>query len=516
MARRINLQDRQGNQLLPLTRSELVQFTEITGLNAANLSVQAALEALYTYIDTVNQAQITDNAALSALNDKLKSFAQVEDSVKKYVNEQDTAYLALAYARSAAEAAAAQANSYAKAESEAAVAQANSYAKANEVKDLAYAKAEIEGTAAKNYADGKFLSNVKLNNSFLTVASDETNGRYVDLGSIATSDSLQSLTNKVEAIEAAYATSASVTDLRTAYENGYTALQTRIAANESAITTLNGSAQTQGSVAYQVAEGIAGVVAGADADFDTLKEVADWIKSDTTGAAAMQTAISTLNGADTVTGSVAKQVKDSYTAMESHTVNGKALSTNPVLDASDITYTGNTTVADAIEDLYSQVGEGGSVSTQIENAINALDGSYTASGTVAYSGTYVMNAVTQTDGKIVSIGSVEVEAAGAAAAVQTALTGDATTYTNLGLVEDEIESIRSAISGVDGDSVKTVNGQSPTNGAVTVDASQIDTVTTFKIGSDSAAAVHTVDEVLAAGVYYIDTTGSGTYANTTI
>lgn len=30
------------------------------------------------------------------------------------------------------------------------------------------------------------------------------------------------------------------------------------------------------------------VVAGADADFDTLKEVADWIKSDTTGAAKMQ------------------------------------------------------------------------------------------------------------------------------------------------------------------------------------------------------------------------------------
>lgn len=30
------------------------------------------------------------------------------------------------------------------------------------------------------------------------------------------------------------------------------------------------------------------VVAGADADFDTLKEIADWIKSDTTGAAKMQ------------------------------------------------------------------------------------------------------------------------------------------------------------------------------------------------------------------------------------
>lgn len=32
---------------------------------------------------------------------------------------------------------------------------------------------------------------------------------------------------------------------------------------------------------------VAKVVAGADADFDSLKEVADWIKSDTTGAAKM-------------------------------------------------------------------------------------------------------------------------------------------------------------------------------------------------------------------------------------
>ena len=37
-----------------------------------------------------------------------------------------------------------------------------------------------------------------------------------------------------------------------------------------------------------VADAIAAVVAGAESDFDTLKEVADWINSDTTGAAALQ------------------------------------------------------------------------------------------------------------------------------------------------------------------------------------------------------------------------------------
>ena len=37
-----------------------------------------------------------------------------------------------------------------------------------------------------------------------------------------------------------------------------------------------------------VADAIAAVVAGAESDFDTLREVADWINSDTTGAAALQ------------------------------------------------------------------------------------------------------------------------------------------------------------------------------------------------------------------------------------
>ena len=42
------------------------------------------------------------------------------------------------------------------------------------------------------------------------------------------------------------------------------------------------------------ADAVAKVVAGADSDFDTLKEVADWIKSDTTGAAKLQTDVAGL------------------------------------------------------------------------------------------------------------------------------------------------------------------------------------------------------------------------------
>jgi len=59
-----------------------------------------------------------------------------------------------------------------------------------------------------------------------------------------------------------------------------------------------------------IVEAVARVVANADADFDTLKEVADWIKSDVTGAAKMQTQIATLVADANTNGSVAKAKAD--------------------------------------------------------------------------------------------------------------------------------------------------------------------------------------------------------------
>ena len=49
------------------------------------------------------------------------------------------------------------------------------------------------------------------------------------------------------------------------------------------VTVLKGDKTTEGSVAYQIAQ----IVAGADARFDTLKEIADWIVNDTIGATQM-------------------------------------------------------------------------------------------------------------------------------------------------------------------------------------------------------------------------------------
>lgn len=71
-----------------------------------------------------------------------------------------------------------------------------------------------------------------------------------------------------------------------------TALRTLIGENTAAIAVLNGKGD--GSVSATVAAKVAEVVAGADAKFDTLKEIADWILNDTTGAASMTADIAAL------------------------------------------------------------------------------------------------------------------------------------------------------------------------------------------------------------------------------
>ena len=60
------------------------------------------------------------------------------------------------------------------------------------------------------------------------------------------------------------------------------------------ITLASAKAYTDTTAKSAAAEAVAAVVAGADSDFDTLKEVADWIMSDTTGAAALQTDVAGL------------------------------------------------------------------------------------------------------------------------------------------------------------------------------------------------------------------------------
>lgn len=91
-----------------------------------------------------------------------------------------------------------------------------------------------------------------------------------------------------------------------------------IGVNVAAIEKLNGDAETVGSVANTAtaiaAAEVAKIVANANADFDTLKEIADWILNDTTGAADMANDIKALQdkmvGVDTtVVAEIANEIE---------------------------------------------------------------------------------------------------------------------------------------------------------------------------------------------------------------
>ena len=540
MAKVIKLKDRQGNIALPLTRSQLVQVSEITGLDLLNgktftsASVQDALEALMSYATTIKESNATALENINTIKNALKDVLDTQRAVANYVdNAKDLAY--------------------AKAESEAAAAQANAYTEAA-------SKSAAAERAAKDYADGKFLSKVKLNDSFVNVEIDETNGRYVDLGSIATSAGLQTLTDKVNAIEAAYITKAASEDADNLIISSYTAADSAIITSykdaDDAIITSYKAADDAIITSYKAAdEALSGRIDALQTNLQTnLAVTLDDTAAPGEGILKVYTikqggkSIGTINiPKDLVatSGSLVYCTKSgsAYTEVDSSTKgaiacikmtiqNGSPFyievadlieynsvksnaeitltdtghtieATVGAISSSKITFTPSgdsptdTTVQAALRDLYAQIGEGGSVASQIQTEIQKLDADLDASGTLAHNGTFVVSGVTEVDGVITSVDSVEVEAAGAAAAVKTELLGGADTN------NDTLGKLAGRIDTLDGDAVKSVNGQSPdANGAVTINANQIDTVTTFKIGSDDSAKAHKVDEVLAVSVFY--------------
>ena len=540
MAKVIKLKDRQGNIALPLTRSQLVQVSAITGLDLlggkdfTSASVQDALEALMSYATTIKESNATALKDIDIIKNALKDVLDTQRAVANYVDNAKE----LAYAKAESEAAAAQANAYAEAASKSAAAE----------------------KAAKDYADGKFLSKVKLNDSFVNVEIDETNGRYVDLGSIATSAGLQTLTDKVNAIEAAYITKAASEEADNLIISSYTAADSAIIASYTAadsaiissytaadeaiinsykaadealsgrIDTLQTSLQTGLAVTlddtaspgegilkvYTIKQGGTSIgtinipkdlVATSGSLVYCTKSESTYTEVDSSTAGAIACIKMTIQNGNPFYIEVADLIE--YNSVKSNaeitlTDTGHTIeATVGAISSSKITFTpsgdkpADTTVQDALRDLYTQIGEGGSVASQIQAEIQKLDADLNASGTPAHNGTFVVSGVTEVDGRITSVDSVEVEAAGAAAAVKTALLGGADTN------NDTLGKLAGRIDTLDGAAVKSVNGQSPNgNGAVTINANQIDTVTTFKIGSDDSAKAHKVDEVLAAGVFY--------------
>ena len=134
--------------------------------------------------------------------------------------------------------------------------------------DDATSKANAAESAAKTYADG-------------LVKDAEGKVKFDAAGSAAAAQSAAEATAAADATSKANAAQAAAeqkaTDLNTAMNERVAKLE----AIDHEKLAIDASATA-----------VAAIVAGAESDFDTLKEVADWIASDTQGSAELQTTVS--------------------------------------------------------------------------------------------------------------------------------------------------------------------------------------------------------------------------------
>jgi hypothetical protein len=120
-------------------------------------------------------------------------------------------------------------------------------------------------------SDGSLVDSGEKIGDFLKSADAEaTYATIEDLGAVE--EDLSDLSGRVDALD--------------------TATTGRVSVLEAKVDVLNGEATVEGSVKKQVVDAIASVVAKAPEDFDTLKEIADWIANDQTGAASLANRVS--------------------------------------------------------------------------------------------------------------------------------------------------------------------------------------------------------------------------------
>ena len=223
----------------------------------------------------------------------------------------------------------------------------------------------------------KFLDQEGLSTLWSRVAAEV---KKVDDKAAQNAEDIGVLQGKVEALEKGTYDDTAVRELIGANVTAIGENAGNISANATAIATLNSDANTAGSVAHTAtaiaAAKVAEIVANADADFDTLKEIADWILNDTTGAADMANDIKALQnqmvGVESTV--VAKIAAELEAALKVEGVDKYAL-------ASDLTALANR--VKALEDAGYQNAE--QVGSAIDAKIAALNlaNTYEAKGAAA-------------------------------------------------------------------------------------------------------------------------------------
>lgn len=172
---------------------------------------------------------------------------------------------------------------------------------------------------------------------------------------------------------------------------------------------VNGVIADAGIATSEAMEALAGRVTTAEGEIDTLQSEMDAVEKK---AADNEAAIATLNGDASTAGSVAKAIADAIAALDlGNTYEAKgaaATAKSEVIGSSDDTADANTiygakkyadglnsAVDTRVQALENAIGEGGTVGSQIDAKINALDVTDTA-----VAGQYV-SSVSEVDGKVV-------------------------------------------------------------------------------------------------------------------
>ena len=251
-----------------------------TAIDGVDTRLQAAEEKLKSVATTEGLTELTNRVStaegeIDALQAAIADGGSVANAIAAAKKAGDDA-------KSAADAAQATANS----KTTMAEVEAKNYATKNEAQGYANAK-DSSISAAKAAADAAQADVNALEAKVGTVAEGKTVVQMIaDAQDAATYDDT-ALAGRVSTIEGNY--------LKT---EDKTELQGNIDTVSGKVTTLIGSVEgDDGKSARTIAsEEVAKIVAGADASYDTLKEVSDWISSHKDDASAMNSAIIALEG----------------------------------------------------------------------------------------------------------------------------------------------------------------------------------------------------------------------------
>ena len=272
--------------------------------------------------------------------------------------------------------------------------------------------------------------------------------------------------------------------LNTEMDGRVTTLETTVGNAESGlvkdVAVLKGDKSVEGSVQFQVAQ----IVAGADASYDTLKEIADWIMSDQTGAAKMandikanadaitdlETLVGTIPAEATATdivGYIAEYVQAQLTASDLSQY-AKAEDFNALKDV----------VGDETKGLVKGLADVTAKATANETAIGVLNGADTVAGSVAKA---LKDAKAYADGLAVNYATAEQGSKADAAATAIGVETDAENSVTATGIYARLEMLE---AGVGTPSVKDENGNvtTPATGVYAeIEATQNNLITESEI-----------------------------------